>query len=109
MSDDNVVVARNTENAPTSSLYAQTAAFSHYNNLAAQLPIDPKSGALVPGGVKSQAKQCFANIEAVAKSIDHTLTDVARITIFLADIEDMDAVDEVYKSFFTTYVPSRTV
>ena len=109
MSDDNVVVARNTENAPINSLYSQTAAFSHYNNLSAQLPIDPKSGNLVAGGVKEQAEQCFKNIEAVAKSIDHELTDVARITIFLSDIEDMEVVDGVYKAFFPTYVPSRTV
>ncbi|MEF9926163.1 MAG: Rid family hydrolase, partial [Raoultibacter sp.] len=109
MSDDNVVVARNTENAPINSLYSQTAAFSHYNNLSAQLPIDPKSGNLVAGGVKEQAEQCFKNLEAVVKSIDHELTDVARLTIFLGDIEDMEVVDGVYKAFFTTYVPSRTV
>ena len=41
MSDPNVVVARNTDQAPVSDLYSQTVAFSHYNNLSAQLPIDP--------------------------------------------------------------------
>ena len=109
MSGDNVVLARNTENAPKNPLYSQTVAFSHYNNLSAQLPIDPASGALVAGGVKEQAEQCFKNIKAVVESIDHGMNDVIRVTIFVRDIRDMDAVDAVYKSFFPTYVPTRTV
>lgn len=109
MSGFNTVLARNTENAPTSSLYSQTVAFSHYNNLSMQLPIDPKTGTLVAGGVKEQATQCFENIKAIVESIDHLMTDVIRISIFVTDIQDIDLVDEVYKTFFTTYVPARTV
>ncbi|WP_432361509.1 Rid family detoxifying hydrolase [Sporosarcina sp. UB5] len=110
MSSYNAVVARNTENAPTSiGPYSQTVAFSHYNHLSAQLPIEPQSGKLVAGGVKEQAEQCFKNIKAIVDSIDHTMSDVVRITVFVTNIKDVDAVDEVYKTFFTTYVPARTV
>lgn len=109
MSGDNVVLARNTEDAPVSDLYSQTVAFSHYNNLSAQLPIDPATGELVPGGITEQAVQCFENIETIIDSIDHVMNDVIRITIFVKDIQDMDAVDEVQKVFFPTYVPTRTV
>ena len=109
MSGDNAVVARNAGRAPRSDLYAQTAAFSHYNNFAAQLPIDPESGTLVAGGAKEQAEQCFKNIKAIAESIGHSLNDAVRITVFVTDIKDMDAVDEVYRAFFPTYLPSRTV
>lgn len=110
MSNYNAVLARNTEKAPKSiGPYSQTVAFSHYNNLSAQLPIDPKTGKIVEGDVKDQAKQCFKNIKAVIKSIDHVMNDVVRITIFVRNIKDMDAVDEVYKEFFTNYVPTRTV
>jgi len=109
MSGYNAVLARNTENAPKGiGPYSQTVAFSHYNNLAAQLPIDPKSGKLVAGGIKEQAEQCFKNIEAVLESIGHVMDDVVRITVFVTDIRDLDAVDGVYKSFFPTYVPART-
>ncbi len=108
MSGYNAVLGRNTENAPKSSLYSQTVAFSHYNNFSAQLPIDPKSGKLVAGGVKEQAEQCFKNIEAIATSIGRVMTDVARITVFVKNIKDVDAVDEVYKKYFPTYVPTRT-
>ncbi len=109
MSDYNAVLARNTENAPKSSLSTQTVAFSHYNNLSAQLPIDPKSGKMVAGGVKEQAEQCFKNIKAILESIDHVMCDVVRITVFVKNIKDIDAVDEVYTTFFPTYVPTRTI
>ena len=54
-------------------------------------------------------QQCFENLEAIVESIDHSLNDVARITVFVRDIRDMDVVDEVYRAFFTTYLPARTV
>lgn len=110
MSAYNAVLARNTENAPQGiGLYSQTVAFSHYNNFSAQLPIDPKSGKLVAGGVKEQAQQCFKNIQQVLQSIAHVMSDVVRITVFVKNIKDIEAVDEVYKTFFPTYLPTRTV
>lgn len=109
MSGYNAVLARNTENAPKSmGPYSQTVAFSHYNNLSAQLPIEPKTGKLVDGGIKEQAEQCFKNIKAILDSINHAMSDVVRITVFVKNIKDVDAVDEVYRTFFSTYVPART-
>jgi len=105
----NSLLSRNTENAPKNiGPYSQTVAFSHYNNLSAQLPIDPKSGKIVAGGVKEQTEQCFKNIKAILESIDHVMNDVVRITVFVKNIKDVDTVDEVYKTFFPTYVPTRT-
>ncbi|MBO0441455.1 RidA family protein [Candidatus Enterococcus ikei] len=109
MSNDNAVLARNTKNAPQHPLASQTVAFSHYNNFSAQLPIDPASGRLIAGGIKEQANQCFKNIKAIVDSIDHVMSDIVRITVFVKYITDVDAVDEVYASFFTHYQPSRTV
>ncbi|CAM4190581.1 RidA family protein [Flavobacterium weaverense] len=105
----NSVLARNSENAPKSiGPYSQTVAFSHYNNLSAQLPIDAKTGQLVSGGIKEQAEQCFNNIKAIVQSIDHQMSDVVRISVFVTNIKDVDAVDAVFKTFFSTYVPTRT-
>lgn len=109
MSDPNVVVARNTDQAPTSDLYSQTVAFSHYNNLSAQLPIDPATGAIVAGGAAEQAEQCFKNLQAIVESIGHDMNDIIRVSIFLADIMDLNAVEKVQASFFPTYQPARTV
>ncbi len=105
---DLIKVARNTDKAPQSAFSTQTVAFSHYNNLSAQLPLDPKTGALVAGGVKEQAGQCFSNIQAILESIGHVMDDVVRITLFVQNISDLDAVQEVYKTCFPGYVPALT-
>jgi reactive intermediate/imine deaminase len=108
MSGYNAVLARNTENAPKGiGPYSQTVAFSHYNNLSAQLPLDPQSGKMVAGGAKEQAVQCFKNIKAIVESIDHVMDDTVKINIFLKNIVDIDAVDEVYVTFFPSGVPAR--
>ena len=104
-----IKVSRNTENAPKSSVSTQTVAFSHYNNISAQLPVDPKTGEIVTGSVKEQAKQCLANIKAIAESIDHVMDDVVKINVFLKNISDIDAIDEVYATFFPNELPTRTI
>lgn len=109
MTEFNAVKATQTQQAPKDlGLSSQTVAFSHYNNLSAQLPINPESGELVAGGVREQAHQCFKNIKAIVESVGHVMTDIVKITIYVRGIKDLDAVDAVYKSFFPTYVPART-
>ena len=108
MSGNIIKYSRNTENAPKSSVSTQTVAFSHYNNISAQLPVDPKTGEIVAGDVKEQAKQCLANIKAIVESIDHVMDDVVKINIFLKNISDIDAVDAIYVTFFQSYLPTLT-
>ncbi|BEP29217.1 RidA family protein [Helicovermis profundi] len=108
MSNYNAVLGRNTENAPIAGQNSQTVAYSHYNNFSAQLPIDPKTGELVVGGIKEQADQCFKNVKAIVDSIDHVMSDIVRITVFVTNIKDLTAVDEVYKNYFTSYLPTLT-
>ncbi len=108
MSGTIIKLSRNTNNAPSCTVATQTVAFSHYNNISAQLPIDPKSGNIVADDIKTQAKQCLTNIKAVIESIDHVMDDVIKINVFLKNITDIDAVNDVYASFFQDYLPTRT-
>ncbi|MEO5607526.1 MAG: RidA family protein, partial [Polaromonas sp.] len=101
-----VIKANNTDNAPRGP-YSQTVAFSHYNHISAQLPLDPKTGEIVAGGVKEQAGQCLKNIKAIVESVDHVMGDVVKINIALKNIEDIEAVDEVYSTFFPDSIPAR--
>ncbi|ASG01256.1 reactive intermediate/imine deaminase [Vibrio anguillarum] len=103
-----IKVSRNTEHAPQ-GLYSQTAAFSHYNNLSAQLPIEPKTGEIVQGGIKEQSQQCLNNINAILESIGHTMADIVKTTIFLKNISDAKAINEVCGQFFPSYVPARSL
>ncbi|ABZ75261.1 Endoribonuclease L-PSP [Shewanella halifaxensis HAW-EB4] len=109
MSSDIIKLSRNTENAPKNAVSTQTVAFSHYNNISAQLPIDPKTGEIVIGCIKNQAKQCLANIKAIVESIDHVMDDVVKINIFVKNISDIDHIDEIYTEFFQGPLPTRTV
>jgi len=107
---NNIIIkaSRNTETAPQNTLSTQTVAFSHYNNISAQLPLDPNTSEIVVGNIKDQIKQCLTNIKAIIESTDHVMGDVIKLTIFLKNISDMDAVDEVYATFFQSYLPTRT-
>ncbi|MFA0704094.1 RidA family protein, partial [Vibrio sp. 10N.222.48.A8] len=95
MSADIIKVSRNTEDAPLSPFSTQSVAFSHYNNLSAQLPIDPKTGSLISGSLEDQTKQCLLNIQAIVESIGHRMHDVVRVNIYLKNIADIDAVNEI--------------
>ncbi|NRF23899.1 reactive intermediate/imine deaminase [Vibrio coralliilyticus] len=108
MSGGIIKVSRNTERAPICELSSQTVAFSHYNNISAQLPVSPETGEIIVGDIKQQAKQCLENIKAIVESIDHTLEDVVKINVFLRNINDLDAVDEVYANYFQQHLPTRT-
>lgn len=109
MSTDIIKVSRNTENAPKSTTSTQTVAFSHYNNISAQLPVDLKTGEIVIGCVKEQAKQCLTNIKAIVESINHVMDDVVKVNIFVKNISDMAAIDEIYPHFFQGALPTRAV
>lgn len=109
MSHYNAVLARSADNVVKDPLSAHSVAFSHYNNLSAQLPVDIQTGRLVAGDVRAQAGQCFKNIQAILSSIDHAMSDVVRISIQVKNIKDADAVCDVCKHWFPTYVPAMTI
>ncbi|WP_252858342.1 RidA family protein [Pseudomonas nitroreducens] len=102
-----VIKAHNTDAAPRCPYSTQTVAFSHYNHISAQLPLDVRTGELVAGGVKEQAAQCFKHLKAIVESIDHALADVVKVNLFLTNIDDIAAVDEVYASYFPGGTPAR--
>ncbi|WP_322804768.1 RidA family protein [Vibrio alfacsensis] len=104
-----VKLSRNTENAPINQESTQSVAFSHYNNISAQFPIDAQTGLLVDGGIEAQIKQCLLNIKRIVESIDHVMDDVVKINVFLTDIADLEVLDKVYSTFFSTLVPTRSV
>ncbi|MDA0150599.1 RidA family protein [Vibrio sp. LaRot3] len=104
-----VIRANNTDKAPRNPLHTQTVAFSHYNHIAAQLPLDVATNALVEGDTQAQAKQCLNNIKAIVESIGHVMDDVVKVNIQLKDMADLDAVNEIYTTFFKGDLPARTV
>ncbi|MDR5015233.1 RidA family protein [Aeromonas veronii] len=104
-----VIRARNTDKAPRSPLHTQTVAFSHYNHLSAQLPIDPATGKILAGCIKEQTAQCLSHIKAIVESIGHVMDDIVKVNIQLANIADLAEVDAIYTKYFPAYLPARTV
>lgn len=73
-----------------------------------QLGLDPATGELVDGGVGAQARQALQNLAAVCEAAGTTLADAVRVTVYLADMADFAAVNEIYAEFFPADPPART-
>lgn len=76
--------------------------------LAGQVGLDPKTGERAPDDVTAQAHQVMSNIGAVLGDLGLGYDDIVKTTIFLADIDDFNAVNEVYASYFEGAYPART-
>lgn len=68
----------------------------------------PKTGKRVPGGVRAETRQALENIKATLVANGATLDDVAKCTVFLADIDDFDEMNQVYRSYFEPRFPARS-
>ena len=73
--------------------------------LAGQIGIDPAAGKMVEGGVRAETRQVMKNAEAVLKNAGLDFSNVVKTTVFLADIGDFQAMNEVYASFFEGSIP----
>jgi 2-iminobutanoate/2-iminopropanoate deaminase len=72
-----------------------------------QIPLDPRSGELVGGSVADQAGRCLENLAAVCQAAGASLGDAVRVTVYLTDMGQFAAVNEVYGSFFESSPPAR--
>ena len=76
--------------------------------LSGQLPIDPDTGAFPEGGIREQTRQSLLNIRAILGKSGLELSNVVKTTVFLADMGDFAAMNEVYAQFFTEPFPARS-
>lgn len=76
--------------------------------LSGQVPIDPATGRLAPGGVAEQTEQVFANLSAVLTDAGLTKDDVVKVNVFLADMADFAEMNEVYAKRFSAPYPARS-
>ena len=76
--------------------------------LAGQIGNDAATGQVVAGGIKPEARQAIGHLKAVLERNNASLTDVVKCTVFLADIAEWGAFNEVYKEFFRQPYPARS-
>lgn len=73
-----------------------------------QLPIDPATGAFAPGGVAGQTRQSLENVRAILAQAGLGMEHIVKTTVFLKDMNDFAAMNEVYASFFPSDPPARS-
>ena len=87
--------------------YSQAVRAGNLVFASGQIPIDPETGEFVAGGVAEQTEQVLRNLAAVFEAAGVGLSQVVKTTVFLADMEDFMAMNEVYGQFFGEQPPAR--
>lgn len=87
--------------------YSQALLANNMLYISGQLGIDPATGKLAEGGTAAQAKQALKNVMAILMDQNMSMSNVVQVQVFLTDIGDFAAVNEIYKTFFTEPYPAR--
>ncbi len=75
--------------------------------LSGQIPLDPATGQIVPGGIEPQTRQVFANIGAILEAAGLSFANVVSATVYVADMNDFGKVNEIYSTYFSAPAPAR--
>jgi len=98
-----------TDHAPKAiGPYAQAVKINGVVYTAGQIPIDPKTGNFVEGGINEQTRQVLENLKAVLAAAGSSLDQVVKATVFLKNIGDFPAMNEVYEEYLGTAKPARS-
>ena len=87
--------------------YSQAIKAGGFVFVSGQIAIDPQTGQFVAGGIAEQTEQVLKNLSAVLDAAGSSLSQVVKTTVFLADMKEFTAMNEVYGKFFTGEPPAR--
>lgn len=88
--------------------YSQAVRMGNLLFLSGQIPLDPATGVLIDGDIAAQTRRVFQNLGAILEAAGASFADVARTTVYLADMADFAAMNEVYGTFFASPAPARS-
>ncbi len=101
--------ALHTESAPAAiGPYSQAIEVNGFVFASGQIPIDPATGELTEGGIREQTRRALANAAHVMAAAGTDLSHVVKTTVFLSDMADFAAMNEVYSTFFKEPYPARS-
>ena len=104
-----MLAAVSTESAPRAlGPYSQAIRAGQFLFVSGQVPIDPATGELVPGTIAVQTRRALENIGAILVAAGASFQHVVRTSVYLADLADFGAMNEVYATFFTAPQPARS-
>ena len=88
--------------------YSQAIEVNGFIFASGQIPIDPATGNFVEGGIKEQTRQALTNASRIMEEAGTDLSHVVKTTVYLADMGDFTAMNEVYSTFFSEPYPARS-
>lgn len=98
-----------TPNAPAAiGPYSQAIEANGFVFASGQLPIDPATGAFPEGGIQEQTRQSLKNVCAILDAAGTSIQNVVKTTVFLSDMANFAAMNEVYATFFSQPFPARS-
>ncbi|MCK4831221.1 MAG: RidA family protein [Anaerolineales bacterium] len=98
-----------TDQAPAAvGPYSQAIIAGEFVFTAGQIPMDPATGRLLEGDIQEQTRQVLSNVKAVLQAAGTSLDKVVKVTVFLQDMGDFKAMNEVYAEFFVKEPPARS-
>ena len=101
--------AISTTNAPAAiGPYSQAIKVGELLFVSGHLPINPATGAFAEGGIKELTRQSLTNMKAILEEAGTSMANVVKTTVFLADMNDFAAMNEVYAEFFAAPFPARS-
>lgn len=105
----NIISTISTKKAPDAiGPYSQGVTGGGFLFVSGQLPINPESGELVEGDISVRAERIFKNMAAIIETAGAGMSDVLKVTLFLTDLNDFQAVNEVYGRYFDDPFPARS-
>ncbi len=97
-----------TNNAPQAiGPYSQAVEINNTLYISGQIPINPKNGKIVEGGIIEQTEQVMQNIQAILTEAGYEFSDVVKSTCLLSNMDDFKAMNEVYGKYYSQNPPAR--
>jgi len=88
--------------------YSQAVVANGFVYAAGQVPLDPKTGQIVPGDIRAQTKRVMENLKAVLAAAGSSFDKVVKTTVFLRDLNDFGTMNEIYGEYFQENPPARS-
>ena len=88
--------------------YSQAVQAGNLLFTAGQLPLDPKTGQIVEGGIEAQTQQVLENLKAILHAADLDFSHAVKVNVYMDDIANRSAINHIYANYFPTDPPART-
>lgn len=104
--DKNII---STEKAPAAiGPYSQAVKSGNFLFASGQIPIDPATGQIVEGGIEEQTRQVLENVKGLLESLGASMDNIVKTTLFISDMNDFAAINNIYASYFKQSPPARS-